>query len=126
MKPRPFVPGTRSFLNEFAALCLWYLPMARLTGGKNWAGQFKSSIIAYGYYTMFGPGRNKNFQNFAMGAGIRQNKKRIDKKTDFLYSVLIAFASEKGRLPKEVGRPIKAALFFRRKSFFGFCFLSLV
>ena len=74
---------------------------------------------------MFGPGRNKNFQNFAMGAGIRQNKKRIDKKTDFLYSVLIAFASEKGRLPKEVGRPIKAALFFRRESFFAFAFYPL-
>jgi hypothetical protein len=25
---------------------------------------------------MFGPGRNKNFQNFAMGAGTPQNKER--------------------------------------------------
>ncbi len=65
------------------------------------------------------------FLRAATHAGTPQNKKRIDKKTDFLYSVLIAFASEKGRLPKEVGRPIKAALFFRRKSFFAFAFYPL-
>lgn len=41
-------------------------------------------------------------------------KKGIDKKRNFSYSVLIAFASEKGRLPKEVGLPVKAALFLRR------------